>query len=160
MVAVVAAVIGGLVGAGVAVATRGNTSGVVTVQEGSSVPGAAVESGGVTIPQLVNKVLPGTVSIDVKGAASEDQGTGMIISSNGTVVTNNHVIELYRDTPVATNGTTTHRTITVTESGTTKTYPASLIGFDSANDVALLHINGARETAHRHVRELEKGRGG
>ena len=57
----------------------------------------------------------------------------MILSSNGEVVTNNHVIAL------AESG----GTITVTESGTTKKQSATLIGTDPTNDVALLQIKGA-----------------
>ena len=133
LVAVVAALIGAGVGATVTWATdRQSTGSTITVNEGRAAPGAAMVSGSVSIPSLVNKVLPATVSIDVKYGTEEDQGTGMIISSTGEVVTNNHVIAL------ASSG----GTITVTESGTTTTHPASLIGTDPSSDVALLQIKG------------------
>ena len=54
----------------------------------------------------------------------------MIITPNGEVVTNNHVIA----------GATT---ITVTLYGKTTSMPATLIDTDPTNDVALLQINGA-----------------
>jgi S1-C subfamily serine protease len=133
-VAVVAALIGGGVGAGVVLATENNNNGQnVTINEGHATPGAAVLSGNVTIPQLVHRVLPSVVSIDVKSDGEEDQGTGMIITASGEVVTNNHVVEL------AEGG----GTITITKSGTTKARPASLIGADPSHDVALLQIKGA-----------------
>ncbi|HEX4083163.1 MAG TPA: trypsin-like peptidase domain-containing protein, partial [Acidimicrobiales bacterium] len=133
LVAVVAALIGAGVGAGVTAATdNGNNSGV-TVEEGTATPGAATLSGNVSIPQLVKKVLPAVVSIDVKSSTEEDEGTGMIISSTGEVVTNNHVIALAE----------TGGSITVTESGTTKKEAAKLVGADPTNDVALLQIQGA-----------------
>jgi S1-C subfamily serine protease len=133
LVAVVAALIGAGVGAGVTAATdNGNNSGV-TVEEGTATPGAATLSGNVSIPQLVKKVLPAVVSIDVKSSTEEDEGTGMIISSTGEVVTNNHVIALAE----------TGASITVTESGTTKKEGAKLVGADPSNDVALLQIQGA-----------------
>jgi S1-C subfamily serine protease len=59
----------------------------------------------------------------------------MIITSNGEVVTNNHVIELFTGTSGG--------TITVTEYGQTKADPATLIGYDATKDVALLKINNA-----------------
>ena len=59
----------------------------------------------------------------------EDEGTGMIITSDGEVVTNNHVI----------SGATS---ITVTLYGSLKPLPATLIDTDPANDVALLQIEG------------------
>jgi putative serine protease PepD len=135
-VAVVAALIGGAVGAGVtALADNGNgKDNTVTIHEGNADPGAAVLSGNVTIPQLVKKVIPAVVSIDVKSHGNEDEGTGMIITSSGEVVTNNHVIELF------TNGGSTG-TITVTEYGQKKADPATLVGYNQQEDVALLKIN-------------------
>jgi putative serine protease PepD len=119
-VAVVAALIGGGVGAGVtALADNGNgSSDNITIHEGTADPGAAVLSGNVTIPELVKKVIPAVVSIDVKTRGSEDEGTGMIISSSGEVVTNNHVIEAFTNA----NGS---GTITVTEYGQKKADPAT-----------------------------------
>ena len=138
-VAVVAALIGGAIGAAVtAIADHtGNGGGSsVTIHESGAAPGAAVLSGNVSIPQLVDKVVPAVVSIDVKSGSTEDQGTGMIITSDGEVLTNNHVIELY--TIDGNSGT-----ITVTEYGQTKALPATLIGYDQAKDMALLKINNA-----------------
>jgi putative serine protease PepD len=84
-----------------------------------------------SIPKLINKALPSIVSIDVKGEGQEDQGTGMVITKNGLVVTNNHVIA------AAVNG----GTITVTRTGSTKALPATLIGTNPIDDVALIRIN-------------------
>ena len=137
-VAIVAALIGGAIGAGVT-ALADNNSGTgdsVTIHESDAAPGAAVLSGNVTIPQLVNKVIHSVVSIDVKTGQEEDEGTGMIITSDGEVITNNHVIELY--TEGGDKGT-----ITVTEYGQTKALPTTLVGYDQTKDVALLKINGA-----------------
>jgi len=138
-VAAVAAVIGGAIGAGVtAIADHSGTNGgsSVTIHESNAAPGAAVLSGNVTIPQLVARVIPAVVSIDVKSGGSEDEGTGMIITSDGEVITNNHVIELFSQ-----GGST--GSITVTEYGQTKALPATLIGYDQTRDVALLKINTA-----------------
>ena len=137
-VAIVAALIGGAIGAGVtALADHNSGNGNnVTIHESDAAPGAAVLSGNVTIPELVNKVIHSVVSIDVKSGQEEDEGTGMIITSNGEVITNNHVIELY--TEGGDKGT-----ITVTEYGQTKALPTTLVGYDQTKDVALLKINGA-----------------
>ena len=139
LAALVGAVIGAGVGAGVTAIADHNSNGSgnsVTIHESNSAPGAAVLSGNVTIPQLVKKVVPAVVSIDVKSGGNEDQGTGMIVTSNGEVVTNNHVIELF------TQGGNTG-SISVTEYGQTKSDPATLIGYDTTKDIALLKINNA-----------------
>jgi S1-C subfamily serine protease len=139
-VAIVAALIGGgaggAIGAVVAGNNNGNGVGNVTIDEGSATPGAAVLSGNVTIPELVKKVVPAVVSIDVKSDGNEDEGTGMIVTSNGEVITNNHVIELY-------NQGGGSGSITVTEYGQKKAQPATLIGYNTQDDVALLKITNA-----------------
>jgi S1-C subfamily serine protease len=107
----------------------------VTINEVTNSPGAARLPNGMSIPAIVKKVEPMIVSIDVKGNGSEDQGTGMIITSNGLVVTNNHVIAA----AVGSGGT-----ITVTRTGSTKSLPATLVGTNPIDDVALIRIDNAK----------------
>ena len=138
-VAVIAALVGGAAGAGIAewVGTGTTTTATPPVRVGEETPGPAL-AGGAQIPTIVKSVLPEVVSIDAKGPGtgqsgvfggpSEDQGTGMIISNTGEVVTNNHVI----------SGATA---ITVTLYGQTAALPATLIGADPSSDAALLRIN-------------------
>jgi len=57
-------------------------------------------------------------------------GTGMLLTSNGDILTNNHVIE----------GATS---IEVTDVDTGQTFRASVLGMDVSADVAVLHIVGA-----------------
>ena len=139
-IVLIAALVGALVG-GEIVEASGNNGGGTTVKEISS--GPALLNGTTDIQSVIDKVLPAVVSIDAKspepasemtfGSGSpgtqEDEGTGMIITSDGEVVTNNHVI----------SGATS---ITVTLYGSLKPLPATLIDTDPANDVALLQIEG------------------
>src|SRR5271154_3035035 len=104
----VAALVGGL--AGHYASTTNSGPGGVTIDAVTNKPGAAYLPGGLSIPKLINKALPAIVSIDVKGEGEEDQGTGMVITDDGLVVTNNHVIAA-----AVNNGT-----ITVTRTGSTK----------------------------------------
>ncbi|MHB8330188.1 MAG: S1C family serine protease, partial [Acidimicrobiales bacterium] len=140
-VAALAALVGGAVGAGMAEAIgtgTGSTAGpAISVSGGASGPALA---GGASIPTIVQGLLPQVVSIDAQspgtggglfggsGGVVEDQGTGMIISTDGEVLTNNHVI----------SGATK---ITVTLYGQTTALSASLVGADPSNDVALLKID-------------------
>jgi len=133
-VALVAAVVGGVVGAGVSALLDNNSpSSTIAIKEGNAAPGAAIDNGA-SIPTLVDKVLPAVVSIDVKTPFEEDQDTGMIISPDGSVVTNYHVVRLAAEAG---------GTLTVTESGSTTAIKATLLGTDPTNDVALLRISGA-----------------
>jgi S1-C subfamily serine protease len=126
----VAALVGGLAGH---YAAPSSTKGGVSINQVTTPPGAAHLPNGISIPAIVKKVEPMIVSIDVKGSGEEDQGTGMIITSNGLVVTNNHVIA------AAVGG----GTITVTRTGSTKSLPATLVGTNPIDDVALIRINNA-----------------
>jgi S1-C subfamily serine protease len=140
VVATVAALIGAVVG-GTIVAAVHHTAGTAEVKVISA--GPALLNGTTNIQSVIAKVLPAVVSIDAKsnvagagpsfggtpGGTAEEQGTGVIISSNGEVVTNNHVI----------SGATT---ITVTLFGRTESMPATLIDTDPTSDIALLQISG------------------
>jgi S1-C subfamily serine protease len=57
-------------------------------------------------------------------------GTGIVLTSNGTVLTNNHVI----------NGATQ---ITATDIGNGKTYKATVVGYDRSSDVAVIQLQNA-----------------
>ena len=141
VISLVAALIGAVVGGTIVHAF--SDGGSTTVKEISA--GPALLNGTTNIEAVIDKALPAVVSIDAKspapvsqslfgsstgGGVQEDQGTGMIITSNGEVVTNNHVI----------SGATT---ITVTLWGKKTAMAATLIDTDPTNDVALLQITGA-----------------
>ncbi|HLY81658.1 MAG TPA: trypsin-like peptidase domain-containing protein [Acidimicrobiales bacterium] len=80
---------------------------------------------------IAAKVDPGVVDINTtlgyQNAAAA--GTGMVITSSGEVLTNNHVVD----------GATK---ITVRINGTGPSYTATVLGTDPTDDVALLQIHG------------------
>jgi S1-C subfamily serine protease len=86
------------------------------------------------VAQVVAKVEPAVVSIqatiDQGPFSSTAAGSGMILTSDGEVLTNAHVV----------NGASG---ITVTLSGQSQARSATLVGIDTSNDLALLKINGA-----------------
>ena len=129
---IAAAVISGSL---VGFALRGSSQGNVTIQTSDAEPGGAVLPSGMTIPALVKMVSPAIVSIDVQTNFSEEQGTGMIINKNGLVLTNAHVI----------SSALAGATIRVTQTGSTTSRPAVLVGADTANDVALIRITNATD---------------
>jgi S1-C subfamily serine protease len=123
MVALVAgligAVIGGLVGA-VVVARAHRTTVVRQVIQ----PNSSVITHQATVQEILAKVQDAVVTIRTNLGA----GTGMIITSDGEVVTNNHVID--RAT-----------SITVTLFNSTLARPATLLGHDATDDVAVLKVD-------------------
>lgn len=125
-------VVAGLVGAGAGYLAGGSGQNTYSFQTSNATPGGQVLSTGLTIPTIVGRVAPDVVSVKVESPLEEDQGTGMVITSNGLIVTNNHVIAA-----AAAGGT-----ITVTRTGYTKSVRAVLVGTDPKDDVALIRAEG------------------
>jgi len=131
--AVAAAAIGVFVGRAVftpASATN-NTSLAAPSQQP---PSAASPAGGPTdAAAIAAKVDPGLVDIDTVigyNTGLEGAGTGMVVTPNGEVITNNHVID------EATS-------IKVTDLGNGQTYQATVVGYDHNGDIAVLQLQGA-----------------
>jgi S1-C subfamily serine protease len=70
------------------------------------------------------------VNITVGYGQARGAGTGMVLTPDGEVLTNNHVID----------GATS---ISVTDVGNGKTYQARVAGYDVGKDVAILQLSGA-----------------
>jgi len=81
---------------------------------------------------IAAQVDPGLVDINttLKTQNEEAAGTGQVLTSDGEVLTNNHVID----------GATT---ISVTDIGNGKTYSATVVGYDRTEDVAVLQLKNA-----------------
>jgi S1-C subfamily serine protease len=62
--------------------------------------------------------------------SAQGAGTGIVLTSNGEILTNNHVI----------NGATK---ISVTDLGNGRTYNATVTGYDAAHDIAVVQLQGA-----------------
>ena len=110
----------------------GNSGNSGTGNTGSGNSGSSGSSGPSDASAIAAKVDPGLVDINTTLGYSQEQaaGTGIVLSSNGVVLTNNHVID----------GATT---ISVTDVGNQKTYTASVVGYDRTGDVAVLQLHNA-----------------
>lgn len=84
-----------------------------------------------TVEQVAETVLPSVVQINFRTATESGSGTGVILSEDGQILTNNHVIEAAAETG----------TITVSFSDGTNT-TATVLGQDVATDVAVIQAAG------------------
>ena len=82
--------------------------------------------------QIASRVSPGLVDVvsTLGYQNATAAGTGMVLTSTGEVLTNNHVI----------NGATS---ISVTDIGNGKTYKATVVGYDKSKDIAVLQLQNA-----------------
>lgn len=132
-----------LIGLGVLVAAAGLGSGLTlalgnsnnfsVVSKGPNPPPISGVSAGILDVSAVAKAVdPGVVDIvsTLGYQDGEAAGTGMVITSSGEVVTNNHVID----------GATS---IMVNVAGTPRIYKAKVLGTDITKDIALLQMEGA-----------------
>ena len=125
---------GGIGGAiGVYAAGGGNGAGGATNSLNSTItaaqPAANIADG--SIQAVANKVLPSVVQIEVVGNQAEGEGSGVILSSDGLILTNNHVA-----TGAGANGK-----LTVSFADGT-TADATLIGADAVSDIAVIKAEG------------------
>lgn len=90
-------------------------------------------AGGPSDPAAIaSRVEPGIVDVDTTLSYENEAaaGTGIVLTSNGDVLTNNHVID----------GATSIR---VTDLGNGRVYTATVLGYDRSGDIAVLKLNGA-----------------
>jgi len=84
-----------------------------------------------TVEKVAQKVLPSVVQINVRGAQEGGSGTGIIISKDGDILTNNHVVD------VAESG----GSITVAFNDGTNA-EAKIVGTDPVTDIAVIKVSG------------------
>ena len=103
---------------------------------GSPSTGSPSAPGSATVAAIAAKVDPGLVDIDTQLGYQDlaAAGTGIVLSADGLVLTNNHVI----------NGSTVIR---VTDIGNKKVYTATVVGYDESADIAVIRLKGASRLA-------------
>jgi S1-C subfamily serine protease len=132
----VAVFVSSVLGFGVAARLRSGSVASPTVAAPATIPDAGTSAAGsATSSQaqaVAAKVNPGIVDINtILGyQGGKAAGTGMVLTSSGEVLTNNHVVA----------GATS---IQVTSVTTGRTYTAKVVGTDPADDIAVLQLQGA-----------------
>ena len=106
----------------------GSSSSSADPNAATSVPTTGTTS---TIEQVAAKVLPSVVQINVSGQGESGSGSGIVLSADGMILTNNHVVV------VAGQG----GTISVSMNNG-RVYPAKLIGTDPVTDSAVIQAQG------------------
>ncbi|MGW2087845.1 S1C family serine protease [Streptomyces sp. NPDC001880] len=124
-VAIAAAIVGG----GTATVIN-QLTGDSSNSSGDIIPGTTVsQSSKGSVSGVAEAVSPMIVEVNAASAAGKSTGSGVVITSDGEVVTNNHVI----------SGASS---IEVTLS-TGRTYTADVVGTDPDKDLALIKLRGA-----------------
>ncbi|MCS3441779.1 S1C family serine protease [Microbacterium phyllosphaerae] len=136
-IVVAAALVGGVAGFGGGAILNGisnqNSTGVAQGPETVTVnnPGSVNET-----TAVATAALPSVVTIEVAGSDQAGSGSGVIISDDGYVLTNTHVVTL--------GGAVADPTIRVTTSDG-RIFTATVVGTDPIYDLAVIKLEGAKD---------------
>jgi S1-C subfamily serine protease len=100
---------------------------------GLAASGAAASASTIfTTSEIATKTDPGLADVDstLGYQNAEAEGTGLVLTSSGEVLTNDHVID----------GATS---IKVTDVGNGRTYTAAVVGYNKTDDIAVLQLKNA-----------------
>jgi len=132
-IAVVSAGIGG----GVAVLAQPDQP-TPSFSSGAATPGmpaASVPPG--SVEQVAAKVVPSVVKLETNMGRATEEGSGIVLSSDGLILTNNHV--------VATGGAPGGRAQTKVTFSDGRTAPFSVVGTDPSSDIAVVRAEGVSD---------------
>ncbi len=129
VLALIAGFGGGMLGSSLAGRDAGSASDDSLTQHPAGQPASestAAPTG--SVQAVADKVLPSVVSVVALGNSGEDEGSGVILTDSGLILTNNHVIDGAQ-----------HLTVQFTD-GTTAT--ATVVGTDPTDDLAVIKVDG------------------
>lgn len=92
---------------------------------------AAADTAPLDVSSVVEKVMPSVVQVTVRTDAGEGLGSGVVLSADGRILTNYHVVGGARDV-----------VITFADGATAS---ATVVGADRQSDLALLQTTGVRD---------------
>jgi putative serine protease PepD len=122
--------IGGVVGANVADDSGPTSSNSESVLGGDRDNTQPVQAPAGSTQEVAQKVTPSVVSIEVEGSQASGSGSGIVLTEDGTIMTNNHVV----------SGAGSNPNLTVTFSDGS-TAAAQIVGADPISDIAVIKVD-------------------
>ncbi|MFW3113356.1 serine protease PepD [Mycobacterium haemophilum DSM 44634] len=140
VIAVVSAGIGGAAATVVELGTHvagGNGGGPVT-GSAASVPAANTPSG--SVEQVAAKVVPSVVMLETDLGRQSEEGSGIILSAEGLILTNNHVVAAAAKPGAGPGGGPAPKTTVTFSDGRTASF--TVVGADPTSDIAVVRVQG------------------
>ncbi|MDQ1666758.1 MAG: putative serine protease PepD [Actinomycetota bacterium] len=132
-VALAAGLLGGGVGAAVTTQLDDPASSTTASALDVPAPSGAGNANAGAVEQVAAKLLPSVVSIEERNAGGGGEGTGVILSADGLILTNNHVVA------GAANGGSL--SVTLNDGSTAA---ATIVGRDPVTDLAVIQATGLK----------------
>jgi putative serine protease PepD len=130
------AIVSAGVGGGVALLAQPDRPSATSSINGAapSVPAASLPAG--SVEQVAAKVVPSVVKLEVDMGRQSEEGSGVILSSDGLILTNNHVVSAAQGGPGGPGGQTK---VTFADGGTAS---FTVVGTDPSSDIAVVKAEG------------------
>ncbi len=135
--AALAAVVGAGAGIGSYAYLGGGTTSATSPISVTTVPAAQSPVLNGTVSAAAAKIDPSVVTITVQAGQSGDIGSGVVLDTDGHILTNDHVIS-------AAASASGRATVTVTFPDG-KTAPATIVGASASNDLAVIKVDGVSD---------------
>lgn len=150
-IAVVSAGIGGAAATAIELGTHSTNGNGHTVIGAPSVPAANMPPG--SVEQVASKVVPSVVMLETDLGRQSEEGSGIILSADGLILTNNHVVAAAAGPPKAPvapgappggppgspAGPAPKTTVTFADG---RTAPFTVVGADPTSDIAVIRVQG------------------
>jgi len=142
--AVAVAIVSAGVGGGVALLVQPDRPSASSSVTGlaPSVPAASLPAG--SVEQVAAKVVPSVVKLEVDLGKQSEEGSGIILSSDGLILTNNHVVAAAKDSPDVPGGPAgpggAQTKVTFADG---RTMAFTVVGTDPSSDIAVVRAQGA-----------------
>ena len=148
-ISVVSAGVGGMVAVMAQPDSRPTTAITTSGPDVRSVPAANAPAG--SVEQVAAKVVPSVVKLETKMGRASEEGSGIVLSEDGLILTNSHVVSAAKGGPGAPGlpgapggreGAPTgakNSTVTFADG---RTAPFTVVGADPSTDIAVVRVEG------------------
>ncbi|EUA50730.1 trypsin-like peptidase domain protein [Mycobacterium xenopi 3993] len=138
-IAVVSASIGGGVASVVEHGQQpaSSAAGATVGSAAPSVPAANAPAG--SVEQVAAKVVPSVVMLETDLGRQSEEGSGIILSPDGTILTNNHVVAAAAKNSHDIGASPLKTTVTFSDG---RTAPFTVVGADPTSDIAVVRVQG------------------
>ena len=140
--AVAVAVVSGGIGAAVVAGQPEHSAAVRTAvaEDLSGTPVASLPAG--SAEQVAAKVMPSVVKLQIDSGGQSAEGSGIVLTSDGLILTNNHVVAA-ADSAAVPSGDASDGDIRATVTfADGQTVPFAVVGTDPAGDIAVVRAQG------------------